>query len=152
MAQEQVGTIVMPDVDLYDFRHAWAIRSIRRNSPTLAAKTMGHSLDVHHRTYHRWLDQNDIAAVAASLASIETTDLTTQVGVSRFLHPLCLFAFTLMATRLWWSAVLAFGLCCQTGFARHGSVAWNWLGGSTYGLVAALTVVDVLIAPRWSQT
>lgn len=59
---------VMPGVDLYDFRHAWAIRSIRKNlNASLAAKTMGHSLDVHHRTYHRWLDQADVAAVAAAL-------------------------------------------------------------------------------------
>ena len=64
------ATSVMPDVDLYDFRHAWAIRSIRRNlNASLAAKTMGHSLDVHHRTYHRWLDQADVAAVAASLTA-----------------------------------------------------------------------------------
>jgi hypothetical protein len=28
---------------------------------------MGHDIAVHHRTYHRWLDQADIAAVAASL-------------------------------------------------------------------------------------
>jgi len=59
---------VMADVDLYDFRHAWALRSIRKNlNASLAAKTMGHSLDVHHRTYHRWLEAADVAAVAASL-------------------------------------------------------------------------------------
>lgn len=59
---------VMPDVDLYDFRHAWAIRSIRKNlNASLCAKCMGHSLDVHHKTYHRWLDQADVAAVTASL-------------------------------------------------------------------------------------
>ena len=59
---------VMPGVDLYDFRHAWAIRSIRKNlNASLAAKTMGHSLEVHHRAYHRWLDQADVAAVAAAL-------------------------------------------------------------------------------------
>jgi pyridoxine 5'-phosphate synthase PdxJ len=34
---------------------------------SLAAKTMGHSLDVHHRTYHRWLEQQDVATVAATL-------------------------------------------------------------------------------------
>ena len=59
---------VMPDVDLYNFRHAWALRSIRKNlNASLAAKTLGHSLDVHNRTYHRWLDQADVAAVAASV-------------------------------------------------------------------------------------
>ncbi len=55
-------------IQLYDLRHCWAIRSIRRNlNASLAAKTMGHSLDVHHRTYHRWLEQQDVAAVAATL-------------------------------------------------------------------------------------
>jgi len=56
------------EIQLYDLRHCWAIRSIRRNlNASLAAKTMGHSLDVHHRTYHRWLEQQDVAAVAAGL-------------------------------------------------------------------------------------
>ena len=60
---------IAPGLQLYDIRHAWAVRSIRKNlNASLAAKTMGHSLDVHHRTYHRWLDQADIAAVAASLS------------------------------------------------------------------------------------
>lgn len=59
---------IAPGLQLYDLRHAWAVRSIRKNlNASLAAKTMGHSLDVHHRTYHRWLDQADVAAVAASL-------------------------------------------------------------------------------------
>ena len=55
-------------IQLYALRHCWAIRSIRRNlNALLAAKTMGQLLDVHHRTYHRWLEQQDVAAVAASL-------------------------------------------------------------------------------------
>ena len=42
-------------IQLFDLRHCWAIRSIRRNlNASLAAKTMGHPLDVHHRTYLRW--------------------------------------------------------------------------------------------------
>jgi hypothetical protein len=36
---------------------------------SLAAKTMGHSLAVHHDTYHHWLGQAD---VAAKLAGVET--------------------------------------------------------------------------------
>ncbi len=53
---------------LYDFRHCWAVRSIRQNlNASLAAKCMGHDLAVHSRTYHRWLEQADIAAVAAAL-------------------------------------------------------------------------------------
>jgi len=54
---------------LYNCRHAWAVRSIRSSiNASLAAKTMGHSLHVHHTTYHRWLEQSDVAAVAAGLA------------------------------------------------------------------------------------
>ena len=57
-----------PTLQLYDLRHAWAIRSISKlPSTSLAAKCMGHKLSVHHDTYHRWLDQADIAAVAAGL-------------------------------------------------------------------------------------
>ncbi|NET34691.1 MAG: site-specific integrase [Cyanothece sp. SIO1E1] len=43
----------------YDLRHAWAIRSsITFKLPdTIAARMMGHSVEVHHRTYHRWLSQ-----------------------------------------------------------------------------------------------
>jgi len=58
-----------PGRQLYDMRHAWAVRSIRKNiNSSLAAKTMGHSLAVHHSTYHAWLEQSDVAAVAAQLA------------------------------------------------------------------------------------
>ena len=59
---------IAPGLQLYDIRHAWAIRSIHKNlNASLASKCMGHSIDVHHRTYHRWLDEADVAAVAASL-------------------------------------------------------------------------------------
>ena len=58
-----------PTLSLYDIRHAWAVRSITKvPSTSLAAKCMGHTVSVHHNTYHRWLDQADIAAVAAALA------------------------------------------------------------------------------------
>ena len=57
-----------PTIQLYDLRHAWAIRSISKlPSTSIAAKCMGHDIAVHHRTYHRWIDQADIAAVAAGL-------------------------------------------------------------------------------------
>jgi len=57
-----------PGLQLYDLRHAWAIRSILKNvNPSLAAKCMGHSLAVHHNTYHRELSKRDVAAVAAQL-------------------------------------------------------------------------------------
>ena len=55
---------VMPDVDLYDLRHAWALRSVRKNlNASLVAKTMSNSLDVHHRTYHRLLEAADVAGM-----------------------------------------------------------------------------------------
>ena len=53
---------------LYDIRHAWAVRTIRLGlNASLAAKCMGHSLAVHHESYHRWLEQADVAAVARQL-------------------------------------------------------------------------------------
>jgi integrase len=40
----------------YDLRHCWAIRTIEFLVPVeLAARQMGHSVDVHTKTYHRWL-------------------------------------------------------------------------------------------------
>ena len=57
-----------PGMQLYGFRHAWAIRSINKvPSTSIAAKCMGHDIAVHHREYHRWLDQADIAAVALAM-------------------------------------------------------------------------------------
>jgi protein tyrosine phosphatase len=60
-----------PTLFLYAIRHAWAVRSIAKvPSTSLAAKCMGHTVSVHHSTYHRWLDQADIAAVAAAAAAL----------------------------------------------------------------------------------
>lgn len=54
-------------MQLYNFRHCWAIRSIRESAPTgLAARCMGHDIAVHTRTYHRWLERADVAAFIAS--------------------------------------------------------------------------------------
>ena len=58
------------DLQLYDLRHAWAVRSIRLNlNASLAAKCLGHSVSVHHETYHRWLEGADVAALAVRLRS-----------------------------------------------------------------------------------
>ena len=55
-------------LQLYDIRHAWAIRSIRMNLSTAAgAKSMGHEVNVHVKTYMSALSEADMAAVAASL-------------------------------------------------------------------------------------
>ncbi len=42
----------------YDLRHAWAIRSLLFGlDVSLAAQMMGHSLRVHHDTYHHWITE-----------------------------------------------------------------------------------------------
>lgn len=44
----------------YDTRHAWAVRTIHFGLPdTLAAKQMGHSVQVHTELYHAWLSANE---------------------------------------------------------------------------------------------
>ncbi|MEM7066265.1 MAG: site-specific integrase [Cyanobacteria bacterium P01_B01_bin.77] len=57
----------------YDLRHAWAVRTILMGLPdAVAAKMMGHSVQVHNRTYHRWMTHRDQqAAVQAALAKNE---------------------------------------------------------------------------------
>ncbi len=53
----------------YDLRHAWAVRAILTPSisPSLAAKSMGHSLAVHSSTYQRWFDAQSMVAVLEGL-------------------------------------------------------------------------------------
>ncbi|MBE9056335.1 site-specific integrase [Sphaerospermopsis sp. LEGE 08334] len=42
---------------VYDLRHAWAVRSLEYGIDiSLAAKQMGHSLQVHSNLYHSWID------------------------------------------------------------------------------------------------
>ena len=56
------------DLQLYDLRHAWAIRSIRSNLETaLASKCLGHDITTHVKVYSRYLDEKDIAVAAAKL-------------------------------------------------------------------------------------
>ena len=54
----------------YDLRHAWAVRTILVGLPdAVAARMMGHSVQVHNRTYHRWMTHRDQqAAVQTALA------------------------------------------------------------------------------------
>lgn len=43
----------------YDLRHAWAIRTSIFGWPLeLAARQMGHSVELHTRTYHRWISRD----------------------------------------------------------------------------------------------
>ncbi|MFM7675946.1 MAG: integrase, partial [Synechococcus sp.] len=49
----------------YDLRHAWAVRAIHHPqiSPSLAAKSLGHSLMVHTTLYQRWFDSASMASL-----------------------------------------------------------------------------------------
>jgi len=49
----------------YDLRHAWAVRAIHnpKISPSLAAKSMGHSLAVHSSVYQRWFDSHEMESL-----------------------------------------------------------------------------------------
>jgi integrase len=50
------GQIAQLPFTALDLRHAWAIRTLEYGLPTdLAAKQMGHSVEVHEATYHRWI-------------------------------------------------------------------------------------------------
>ena len=53
----------------YDLRHAWAVRAIHnpRISPSLAAKSLGHSLIVHTSLYQRWFDSSSMASLVAEM-------------------------------------------------------------------------------------
>jgi integrase len=47
----------------YDLRHAWAIRTMAFGWPVeLSARQMGHSVEIHTRTYQRWITRQQIQA------------------------------------------------------------------------------------------
>ena len=44
----------------YDLRHSWAVRTIFYDLPdTVAARMMGHSVNLHTQTYHHWITKRD---------------------------------------------------------------------------------------------
>ena len=48
----------------YDLRHAWAVRTLLFGWPVeLSARQMGHSVDVHTKTYQRWINREQIQRV-----------------------------------------------------------------------------------------
>ena len=48
----------------YDLRHAWAVRTLLFGWPVeLSARQMGHSVEVHTRTYQRWISREQIDRV-----------------------------------------------------------------------------------------
>ncbi|QPN63692.1 hypothetical protein [Synechococcus sp. CBW1004] len=58
---------LLPDFDLYDLRHRWAIRSIEACKPlTLCARALGHSAAVHEQTYHRHIQASDLRRAMAT--------------------------------------------------------------------------------------
>lgn len=57
----------LPEFDLYDLRHRWAIRSIEAGKPlTLCARALGHSAAVHEQTYHRYIQGDDLRRAMAT--------------------------------------------------------------------------------------
>ena len=42
----------------YNLRHAWAIRAINFMPVEMAARQMGHSVDLHCKTYQRWISES----------------------------------------------------------------------------------------------
>lgn len=58
---------LLPEFDLYDLRHRWAIRSIEAGKPlTLCARALGHSAAVHEQTYHRHIQASDLRRAMAA--------------------------------------------------------------------------------------
>lgn len=54
----------------YDLRHAWAVRTLIFGWPIeLSARQMGHSVEVHSRTYQRWISSQQIEGVYQLLVS-----------------------------------------------------------------------------------
>jgi hypothetical protein len=52
---------------LYTLRHAYAIRLITRGIPAdIGCQLMGHSLEIHTRTYRRWLQKEKLTALRAN--------------------------------------------------------------------------------------
>ncbi|MFM7676597.1 MAG: integrase [Synechococcus sp.] len=66
-AFRRAGAVFQP----YDLRHAWAVRAIHnpKISPSLAAKSMGHSLAVHSSIYQRWFDAHEMESLQAVLSA-----------------------------------------------------------------------------------
>jgi integrase len=71
MAMGRLFRRVQAGLQPYDLRHAWAVRAIHnpRISPSLAAKSMGHSLAVHSSIYQRWFDAHEMASLQAVLSA-----------------------------------------------------------------------------------
>lgn len=56
----------------YDLRHVWAIRTMAFGWPVeLSARQMGHSVEVHTRTYQRWISSQQIESVYRLLVERE---------------------------------------------------------------------------------
>jgi integrase len=56
------------DFSPYALRDGYAVRSARLGiSPAIAARWMGHSLDVHYRHYLKWIERSDFDAVWQAL-------------------------------------------------------------------------------------
>ena len=50
----------------YDLRHCYAVRCIQAGiQDAIAARSMGHSVDVHRKTYQRWISERDVGGAFA---------------------------------------------------------------------------------------
>lgn len=60
-----------PEHTLYDLRHSWAIDAIVELSgnSVLAAKCMGHDHAVHTKTYHHWMQADDVERAVREIQS-----------------------------------------------------------------------------------
>jgi len=60
-----------PEHTLYDLRHSWAINAIVELSgnSVLAAKCMGHDHAVHTKTYHHWMQADDVERAVREIQS-----------------------------------------------------------------------------------
>ena len=66
--QELLQEHLADGFDNVTLRHCWAVRSIKAGLPvSLAAKAMGHAIQVHERQYHRWLQATDLREAMARL-------------------------------------------------------------------------------------
>ncbi|MEM6716601.1 MAG: hypothetical protein AAF827_05480 [Cyanobacteria bacterium P01_D01_bin.6] len=55
----------------YDLRHAWAVRTLLFGWPVeLSARQMGHSVEVHTRTYQRWITRQQTQQVYDLLVNL----------------------------------------------------------------------------------
>lgn len=65
----------------YALRHAWAVRTLSFHLPvSLAAQQMGHSVEVHTSTYHRWITRDHHQKAFEALMNRSDRPLPPRLG------------------------------------------------------------------------